>query len=52
VPAGSGAQYPTVPLTRQPRQVPQSAFSQQTPSVQLLLLHWFPAVQIAPSGLS
>jgi hypothetical protein len=49
VPAGSAVQ---VPDGAQVSQVPHVAVPQQTPLTQLPLMHWLPAVQVVPLGLS
>jgi hypothetical protein len=51
VPAASGVHVPgVVPL--QVWQVPHAELPQQTPLMQLPLMHWLPAVQAAPFALS
>jgi hypothetical protein len=51
VPAARGLQVPgVVPL--QVSHVPHAALPQQTPLTQLPLMHWLPAVQTVPFGLS
>jgi hypothetical protein len=47
VPAGSGEQAP-LPERLQAWQAGQAALPQQTPSTQLPLMHWPPAVQASP----
>jgi hypothetical protein len=51
VPAGSAAQAP-VPDTLQAWQAGQLGVPQQTPSTQLPLMHWVPAVHASPLALS
>jgi hypothetical protein len=50
VPAPSGAQVPA-PFTLHAWQAGQLALPQQTPSVQLPLMHWVAALQLEPLGL-
>ena len=45
------AEQVPIPLRLQALQAAQLALPQQTPSTQLPLLHWPPAVQVAPLGL-
>jgi hypothetical protein len=47
-PGATGWHEPACPLTLQALQVPQLAVEQHTPSTQLALWHWFPAVQLCP----
>jgi hypothetical protein len=52
VPAGRLVQVPGLPETLQAWQLPQLALPQQTPSMQLPLMHWVPPVQVMPLALS
>jgi hypothetical protein len=52
VPAGSAVQAPRLPATLQAWQVPQLGLPQQTPSMQLPLMHWAPVAQARPAALS
>jgi hypothetical protein len=50
VPELSGRQVPRNELTLHDWQLPQTAETQHTPSVQYPLWHWLPDVQVRPSG--
>ena len=48
LPAGSAVQVPTEPTTSQRWQLPTHGESQQAPSTQKPLMHWFMPVHMAP----
>jgi hypothetical protein len=52
VPAATGAHAPMLPPTLQAWQAGHVADPQQTPSTQLPLMHWLPAMQVMPLALS
>jgi hypothetical protein len=52
VPAPRGVQAPGLLATLQAWQAGHDAEPQQTPSTQLPLMHWLPAVQVTPLALS